>query len=134
MLRGNGGEFVRRPFRTYIPGAMLPDHPLTLRATFIGGDRLADDYQVIWNGLPIGRILKQPGIPFGRPNWSWCVIFPGRPQLPAHRGLESDLEECKRRFKVVWSGVRAGLSDADLEEARRVVEASQELRRRWRER
>jgi hypothetical protein len=29
-----------------------------LRATVIGGYRYPDDYQVIWRGLPIGRIMK----------------------------------------------------------------------------
>ena len=111
-----------------------PDDPLILRATIIAGDRLENDYQVIWNGLPIGRILQQPGVPHGRPNWSWGVSFPGRPQLPNHRGLCSDLEECKRRFKVVWSGIRAQLTDADVDHARSVVEASETLTRRWAER
>jgi hypothetical protein len=34
---------------------------LALRCTGIGGVRYADDYQVIWRGLPFGRIMKQPG-------------------------------------------------------------------------
>lgn len=91
---------------------MDPDQ-LFLRPTVIAGDRLENDYQIIWRDLPIGRILQQPGIPYGRPNWSWGVAFPGQPQPPAHRGLCSDLEECKRRVKVVWSGIRPGLTSGD---------------------
>jgi hypothetical protein len=64
---------------------MLGDH-LLLRPTVIGGDTVPDDYQVIWNGMPIGRILKQPGVPLGRLNWFWGVAFPGRPQPSGHRG------------------------------------------------
>lgn len=85
----------------------------------IAGETAPDDYTVIWDELAIGRILKQPGVPHGRPNWSWGVGFPGKPQLSAHRGIESDLEECKRRFRVAWSGVHAGLSEADVDYARR---------------
>jgi hypothetical protein len=40
---------------------------LTLRPTLIGGETAPDDYQVIWDSLPIGRILKQPGVPVGGP-------------------------------------------------------------------
>lgn len=107
----------------------MPD--LTLRTTIIAGDRLADDFGVHWNGLPVGRILKQPGVPQGRPNWSWGVSFPGMPQQSSHRGLCSDLDECKRRFKVAWSGIEAGLSEADIDHARKVVEASRQLTRKW---
>jgi hypothetical protein len=74
----------------------------------IAGEKAPDDYEVHWNGLPIGRILKQPGVPAGRPNWHWGVSLPGRPQLPSHRGHCSDLEDCKRRFKMVWAGIKPG--------------------------
>jgi hypothetical protein len=37
-----------------------------------------------------------------------------------HRGNCSDLEECKRRFKAVWVGIRAGLSEVDIAKARQV--------------
>jgi hypothetical protein len=79
----------------------------------IGGETHPDDYQVIWNGIPIGRILKQPGVPVGRPNWHWGVAFPGRAQPPGHRGHCSDLEECKRRFRAVWADTRI-VSEADV--------------------
>ena len=78
----------------------MPGDRLLLRPTVIGGDTAPDDYQVIWNGMAIGRILKQPGVPLGRPNWFWGVAFPGRPQPSGHRGNCSDLEECTRRFKA----------------------------------
>jgi hypothetical protein len=42
-----------------------PDEAVSLRATVIAGERHADDYQVIWRGLPIGRILRQLGVPVG---------------------------------------------------------------------
>jgi hypothetical protein len=45
------------------------------------------------------------------------VIFPHLPQQPWHRGLESDLEESKRRFRVTWTDMRAKLTEADIEAA-----------------
>jgi hypothetical protein len=107
-----------------------PPAQLFLRPTVIAGDRLEDDYQVIWDGIPIGRILKQPGVPFGRPNWSWGVIFPHMPQQAWHRGLESSLEECQRRFKVVWSDIRRNLTETDIEAAR---VRSADNARRWKD-
>lgn len=97
---------------------VAPPEPLALRKTLIGGETAPDDWQVIWDGLPIGRILKQPGVPAGRPNWSWGVAFPHLPQQAWQRGLCSDLEECKRRFRVAWMAVHAQLTDADVEKAR----------------
>jgi hypothetical protein len=34
--------------------------------TVIGGDRLADDFEVIWRSLPIGRIMRASG------DWIWA--------------------------------------------------------------
>jgi hypothetical protein len=52
------------------------------------------------------------------------VTFPSKPQQPAHRGLCSDLDECKRRFRAVWSGIHAGLSAEDIEAGRGVLNQS----------
>jgi hypothetical protein len=103
----------------------MPD--LFLRPAVIAGETVPDDYQVFWSGFSIGRILKQPGVPIGRPNWHWGVAFPGRPQPSDHRGNCSDLDECKRRFKTVWAGIERNLSEADIEAARRIVELAANL-------
>lgn len=95
-----------------------PADQLSLRLSLIGGETEPDDWQVIWDGIPIGRILKAPGVPVGRPNWSWGVSFPHLPQLAWQRGLESNLEEAKQRFKVAWGAVHAKLTEADIEAAR----------------
>jgi hypothetical protein len=49
-----------RPPRAHLNITPMPDDPesLTLRATVIGGIRCADDYQVIWRGPTIGRIMR----------------------------------------------------------------------------
>lgn len=96
----------------------MPAPALSLRKSVIGGETAPDDYQVMFEGIPIGRILKQPGVPAGRPNWFFSVLFDDRPQLPGYTGLCSDIEECKRRFRACWSGIRATLTQADLERAR----------------
>jgi hypothetical protein len=103
----------------FYPGMTAPPDQLFLRPTEIGGIKHADDYIVIWDGISIGRILKQPGIPPGRPDWSWGVGFPHKPQQAWMRGMERDLEECKRRFKLAWSGVYSRLTPEDIEAARK---------------
>lgn len=109
-------------------GVPAPPDQLFLRPTVIAGTRYADDYEVMWDGIAVGRILKQPGMPYGRPNWSWGVIFPHLPQQAWQRGIESDLEECKRRFKVAWSDVHGRLTEADVALARQQAVNS---RKRW---
>jgi hypothetical protein len=44
---------------------LMPDNSETIaqRVTVIGGQRHADDYQVIWRDLPIGRIMRASGGP-----------------------------------------------------------------------
>lgn len=106
----------------------MADEQLYLRPTEIGGQRYDDDFQVIWDGIPIGRILKQPGVPHGRPNWSWGVIFHGQPQQSWHRGIGADIDECKLRFKMVWSSIRPTLTEADIAEAREISRRGAE---RW---
>jgi hypothetical protein len=55
---------------------LTDDEQLTLRKTTFGdGEVYPDDWLVFWRGLPVGRILKQPGVPYGRPNWWWGVNF-----------------------------------------------------------
>jgi hypothetical protein len=42
----------------------MPDpETLTLRVTVIGGKRDADDFEVIWRDLSIGRIIERSGVP-----------------------------------------------------------------------
>jgi hypothetical protein len=64
---------------------------ITLRATVIGGIRYADDYQVIWRGMSIGRIMRAPGLPPHIPQWRWTSNVPGKPG--GGSGSGSDLDE-----------------------------------------
>ncbi len=101
------------PFRRrYDPG--MDENPLILRRTVIGGETAPEDYQVFWDGIPIGRILRQPGVPVGKPNVWWGVSFAGRPQPSDHRGIVATIDEAKVRFKLAWSAVRPTITEQDL--------------------
>jgi hypothetical protein len=63
---GLGRSRAHRVYRAN-PGGMADDpETLTVRPTVIAGRRYADDYQVRWRGLPIGRIMLGSGAPHGR--------------------------------------------------------------------
>ncbi len=47
----------------------MPDD-LSMRRTVIGGEAIPDDYIVIWDELPIGRIFKTIAVG-GGDAWSW---------------------------------------------------------------
>jgi hypothetical protein len=95
---------------------------LLLRKTVIAGETAADDYVIIWNGITIGRILKVAGVGGGNA-WNWGVSFPHKPQLPQHRGQATDLEDAKRRFKVVWSSIERELTEDDVTRAKEEQES-----------
>jgi hypothetical protein len=93
------------------------DETLTLRTTEIGGKRHADDFTVIWRDLPIGRTMKSSGVPSQAEQWRWGFTFYRRPSLGVDSGTGTDLEDCKARFKIAWTRIRAGLTDADIAKA-----------------
>ena len=76
---------------------------LTLRQTVIAGQRYADDYQVRWRDLPVGRIVLGSGAPHDRPPWSWSCHLPGGPQSNDDRGSATDLADAKAKFKAAWA-------------------------------
>ena len=80
---------------------------VAVRPTVIDGQRQEDDYELIWRGLPIGRIMKPPG----DPHWWWgCNVY-GQPQAVNDRGPGINFKDCQLRFKIVWTRIRAGLTD-----------------------
>jgi hypothetical protein len=80
---------------------MLDDpETIALRVTVIGGLRYADDYQVIWRGLSIGRIMKGSGVPSHIPQWWWgCNVY-GKPSLDDDSGTGIDFTECMAKFMM----------------------------------
>jgi hypothetical protein len=88
---------------------------IALRATVIGDIRYADDFTVIWRGLPIGRIMWASGLPPHAPQWSWTCNVYGKPGGGSGSGV--DLADCKAKFKIAWARMRAGLTDAEVAKA-----------------
>jgi hypothetical protein len=91
------------------------DEAIALRVTMIGGQRYPDDFTVIWRGLPIGRIMQASGLPPHVSQWRWTCNFYGKPNGDSGSGV--DLDDCKAKFRVAWSRIRAALTDADIAKA-----------------
>jgi hypothetical protein len=91
---------------------------VALRPTVIDGQRQEDDYEVIWRGLPIGRIMKPPS----EPHWWWgCNVY-GKQPAANDRGPGINFKDCQLRFKIAWTRIRAGLTEEDISIAARHAE------------
>jgi hypothetical protein len=104
---------------------------LTLRATVIAGQRYADDFEVVWRGLPIGRIMLGAGAPHGKAQWSWSCHLHGMPQGSDDRGSAADLDDAKAKFRAAWARIRASLTEADIADAHGIAEISAEALARY---
>ena len=91
---------------------------VALRLTVVDGQQQEDDYEVIWRGLPIGRIMKPPS----DPHWWWTCNVYGQPLAGNDRGPGINFKDCQFRFKVAWTRIRAGLSEEDISVAERYAE------------
>src|SRR6478672_4761751 len=97
---------------------MLDNETIVLHVTRIDGKSYRNDYTVMWRGLPIGRIRKNPGLPAHVDQWSWgCNVY-GRPPHRDDGGQGADLEDCKAKFKIAWAAKCAGLTDRAIAKAR----------------
>ena len=103
---------------------MLDNETIILHVTKIDGKSYRNDYTVMWRGLPIGRIRKNPGLPAHIDQWSWgCNVY-GQPSLSHDSGQGTDLENCKAKFKIAWVRIRAGLTDWDIAKAQKRLEGN----------
>jgi hypothetical protein len=96
----------------------MPDESesIALRSTVIDGNGYPDDYQVIWRGLPIGRIMKGTGSPNHPPQWWWgCNVY----GIPGGSGTGIDLNDCKVAFKAAWLRIRADFTPSEIARAHR---------------
>lgn len=93
---------------------------LKLRKTVIGGETAPDDYVVIWDDLPIGRIFKSMGTG-GREIWAWNAGLPNVPQRSDHRGRADTLEQAKAFFRAAWTEIAANVSYEQIKEARSIA-------------
>lgn len=111
--------------------AVTDSETVTLRTTVIGGIRYADDYAVIWRGMPIGRIMKATGAASGQPRWSWTCSVHGRPSGAHDAGTGRDLGDAKAQFRTASARIRAGLTEEDIARAQQYAEASREALARY---
>lgn len=84
---------------------------LTLRPTFVSGILSAgrdDDFQIIWRGLPVARIMRTN---MEGPQWCWRCTLPGRTLMGADYGTGDSIADCEAAFSIVWQRIRAGLTD-----------------------
>ena len=92
---------------------------IALRPAVSDGAQLDDDFEVIWRGLPIGRILKQPD----SPHWWWgCNVY-GQPATPGDRGPAINFKDCQVRFKLAWAKIRPTLTEETIAVATRHAES-----------
>lgn len=68
---------------------------LTLREMTFEGIPYDDDWLVIWRGLAVGRILKQSGGAYGKPNWFWSITYGGTVTPARGSGVATDLKDGK---------------------------------------
>jgi len=91
---------------------------VALRPTVIDGQRQEDDYEVVWRGLLIGKIMKPPG----DAHWWWSCNVYGQPPTANDRGPGINFKDCQLRFKIAWTRIRAGLTEEDIKIASRHAE------------
>lgn len=101
---------------------MVGEH-LSLRKMSFDGIEY-DDWLMIWRGLTIGRILRQSGVAYGKPDWFWSVTYSGTVNPTRGSGVATDLEDGKAGFKAAWAELRARLIDEEIERFKRQEAAS----------
>ena len=94
---------------------MTDDESIALHATVIGGVPYPNDFTVIWRGIPIGRIMK-----VGARRWWWGCNVDDRLSLDGDSGDGIDLDDCKAKFLIAWTRIRAGLTRDDIAKAYRM--------------
>src|ERR1700742_4401663 len=90
-------------------GAPMTDDPeaIALRPVVTDGQTRADDYEVIWRGMNIGRMMKQAD----GPHWWWSCNVYGQPSVANDRGPAINFKDSQLRFKLAWTRIRTGLTD-----------------------
>jgi len=94
---------------------MTVDETIALHVTVIGGACYPNDFTVFWRGLPIGRIMKSTSV-----RWWWgCNVYE-HPSLDDDSGDGIGLDDCKAKFLIAWTRIRAGLTRDDIAKAYRM--------------
>jgi hypothetical protein len=87
---------------------------VALRPVVIAGQVQTDDYEVVWRGLPVGRILKQPD----SQHWWWSCNLAGQPAVANDRGPAINFKDCQVRFNLAWTRIRPALTEQAIAVAR----------------
>lgn len=87
---------------------------LTLRQTVIGGDRLENDYQVIHEGRPIGRIRQADERLGHAPGWDWVIQIMVPLPLGVGSGTVAGFDEAKATFRQAWEKAYATLTPEQI--------------------
>lgn len=86
---------------------------LTLTPTVIGGDKLKNDYVVIFEGRSIGRIREATERIGHNPGYDWTI----NPPLPIPtwcHGSELNFERAKIAFREAWGRFYATLTPESI--------------------
>ena len=75
---------------------MTNDETIALRVTVIGGQSYADDFTVIWRGLPIRQDHARARSAAARP--AMALDLQRLRQARCGGGSGVDLDDCKRQF------------------------------------
>ncbi len=86
---------------------------IALRPNVIDGVPQDDDFEVVWRGLPVGRILKQPD---GQHWWWGCNVY-GQPLTANDRGPAINFKDCQVRFRLAWARIRPTLTEEVIQTA-----------------
>jgi hypothetical protein len=92
---------------------------IVLRPAVANGQVLPDDYEVIWRGLTVGRMMKQPD----SAHWWWSCNVYGQPPTVGDRGPAINFKDSQLRFKLAWTKIRAALTEEDVAAALRHAES-----------
>ena len=87
---------------------------VALRPIVVNGQVQTDDYEVVWRGLPVGRILRQPDSPHW---WCSCNLY-GQPAIANDRGPAINFKDCQVRFNLAWTRIRPTLTEQAIATAR----------------
>src|SRR5882724_2918645 len=94
---------------------------IALRPAVADGVRKDDDFEVLWRGFPIGRILKQPD----NPHWWWACNVYGQPATHDDRGQAINFKDSQVRFKLAWARIRPTLTEEAIAVAKQHAETLQ---------
>lgn len=88
---------------------------IALRPAVVDGVPCDDNFEVLWRGIPIGRMLKQAD----SAHWWWgCNVY-GQPASPGDRGPAINFKDCQVRFKLAWARIRPTLTEEAIAVATR---------------